>query len=99
MMEWTKTHSTVVMVTMRLESANLNKTCWRDFASLPCHIVLKDSSKLIIYYWISLRFASVLIKNIRLSTSSLIAITLIDVLGKNTSSCKCLSVTCLTCSS
>ena len=36
------------------DSANLN-AFWRDFSSLPCHIVFKDLSKLIICSWISLR--------------------------------------------
>ena len=80
-MEWTKTHSTVVMVTMRLESANLNNTCWRDFASLPCHIVLKEL--IIIYYWISLEFVIALIRNIILLIFSLITITVVNILGKN----------------
>ena len=33
------------------------KTCLHDFASLSCHIVFKDLSKLIICYWISLKLA------------------------------------------
>ena len=81
MMEWTTTHSTVVMVTIRLESANLNKTCWHDFASLLCHIVLKEL--IISCCWISLEFVIALIRNIILLIFSLIAITLINILGTN----------------
>ena len=33
-----------------------NKTWWRDFVSLPCHIVWKRLSKLITCYWISVNF-------------------------------------------
>ena len=38
------------------QQTSVNETCYRDFASLPCHLVFKDLlfSKLIICCWISL---------------------------------------------
>ena len=36
-----------------------NKIYWHDFASLPCHIVFKDFSKIITCYLISLSLIKV----------------------------------------
>ena len=48
MMEWTKTHTNVDYAdNVDYELAEVN-SFWRDFSSLPCHIVFKDLPKLII---------------------------------------------------
>ena len=41
------------------QQTQINKTCCRDFASLPCHIIFKGWSKFIICRWISLRLGKV----------------------------------------
>ena len=37
----------------------INKSCWPDFTSLPCHSVFKSFSKVTICYCISLRLVKV----------------------------------------
>ena len=41
------------------QQTEINKIFWRDYSSLPYHVVFKDLQKRAIYYWISLRLVKV----------------------------------------